>query len=185
MLSLFHLRYCSNLLVFREAPQFASIDTVKQYGPEEPIFLDIGKLGRSISHEMRCSAPDNHRMMDYVFLCFFLGNDFLPHFPSLNIRTHGITHLLDIYREVIGNKAEQYLISKSNPPKIQWKSLARFITALAKHEHHWIKEEYAIRSKWNKKPVSLQPKKTVKEKIQALKELEAFKKIVSKIHFLD
>ena len=166
MLSLFHLRYCPHLYVFREAPQFASIDTVKNCGPEEPIFLDIGKLGRSISHEMRCSAPDNHRMMDYVFLCFFLGNDFLPHFPNLNIRTHGITHLLDIYREVIGNKAEQFLLSKTNPPTIQWKTLSRFITALAKHEHPWIREEYAIRSKWNKKPVSLQPKKSVKERME-------------------
>ena len=164
MLSLFHLRYCPKLMVFREAPQFASIDTVKKHDPDEALYLDIGKLGRSISHEMRCSAPDNHRMMDYVFLCFFLGNDFLPHFPSLNIRTHGITHLLDIYREVVGKKAETFLLSKENPPKIQWNVLVRFVAALAKHEHHWLKEEYAIRAKWSKKPVALQPKKTVKEK---------------------
>jgi len=169
MLSLFHLSYCQNIYIFRESPTFAkkllektNNDTMQE---DEPLFVNVSKLGNSIANDMRCSYPDTHRMYDYVFMCFLLGNDFLPHFPSLNIRTSGIQILLDTYRMVIGNKKECFLLSKSNPPKIQWKHVSIFIEELAKHEHSHICQEYSVRKKWDYKPVSLRPKKTTKERL--------------------
>ena len=174
MLSLFHLSYCPNIYIVREAPSFAHVllqEEKEEIDPDEPLFLDVAALGRCISNEMDCAFPDHHRMYDYVFLCFFLGNDFLPHFPALNIRTHGMQRLLDVYRQVIGNTQERFLVSRSKPYSIQWREVTRLIQELGKHEHVFIKQEYSQRKKWDEKTVNHFPCKTVKEKSDLIQQL--------------
>jgi 5'-3' exonuclease len=146
MLSLFHLSYTNNIYIFREAPEFMK----SEKAVEDCLWgLDIAQFGRSIANDMACAYPDNHRMYDYVFLCFLLGNDFLPHFPALNIRTYGIQRLLDTYRLTIGNRPNTFLLTKTKNIEIHWKNLSFFITSLAKNEHSFIKDEYAFRKKWD------------------------------------
>ena len=151
MLSIFHLQFCNNIYIFREAPEF-----LKQYFPIEsshdptlPYFLDMKVLSSSILTEMRCSNIDSHRIYDYIFLCFFMGNDFLPHFPSMNIRTHGIQVLMDVYRMYIGNKVNSFIIGRDFT--IQWKSVNKIVNELAKREHELLTIEYETRTKFGKR----------------------------------
>ena len=37
---------------------------------------------------------------DYIFICYFLGNDFLPHLPSIDIAMEGMDILFNAYMEV-------------------------------------------------------------------------------------
>jgi len=160
MLSIFHCRLFDNLYIFREAPEFIknkSIDISTQL-PDDPMrtnpkemvkvqcyFMDIPLLTRGILNEM--GQTQINRAYDYIFMCFLLGNDFLPHFPSLNIRTHGIHLLIGIYKEYIGKYADRYFISLTDL-SIEWKWVSLYINQLATIEHQNILSEYEMRKKW-------------------------------------
>jgi 5'-3' exoribonuclease 2 len=149
--------------VFREAPEFleSSIPIQVRGGDSNaPYFLDIRELSRRILDEMGCKYNDEHRLHDYVFLCFLLGNDFLPHFPAMNIRTHGIQALLDLYRMYIGSAPDRFFISK-HTGKIEWKNVKLFIGEVAKREHEFLLNEYGVRAKWDRRTF---PETTEKEK---------------------
>ena len=154
MLSIFHLKYCNNIYVFRETPEFLKnslpVQAIDQNNSKIPHFLDIGHLSSSIISEMNCKYSDSIRIHDYVFMCFFLGNDFLPHFPAMNIRTHGIQGLLDIYRLCIGNTPDRFLISKTNGV-ICWRNVGILVNEVAKREHEFLMNEYFVRDKLDKR----------------------------------
>jgi len=145
MLSIFHCLYFGNIYIFREAPEFMkSAIPIKPTNKDEPYFMNIRKLADRIVHDMRCENTDYSRLYDYVFLCFFLGNDFLPHFPALNIRTNGIDALMETYRTHIGKWLDRRFIHDG---VIQWKWVSKYVGELAKIEHELILEQYVAREK--------------------------------------
>ncbi|AET40231.1 ssRNA exonuclease RAT1 Ecym_5486 [Eremothecium cymbalariae DBVPG len=54
-------------------------------------------------HVQRLSFPfDLERAIDdWVFMCFFCGNDFLPHLPCLDVRENSIDILVEIWKTVL------------------------------------------------------------------------------------
>ena len=146
MLTLNHLHISENMYLFRETPQFIkSID--RNLNPNELYCIDIPELHYSIVQELTNSAvrkKDARRVNDYILLCFLLGNDFMPHFPSLNIRNMGIDHIMEAYRSTLGTLDTAYL-SKDNC--ISWGNLKKIVTYLADKEDQLLEEEYTIRAR--------------------------------------
>jgi 5'-3' exonuclease len=128
----------------------STLDANKDY------LLDIPELASSIIkyiHNVEDNAAntiesrestDIHRITDYILMCFLLGNDFMPHFPALNIRTVGIDILLNVYRETLG-KTNKYLTEGT---KIVWKNVHEFIQHIAKQEDTLLVEEHKKRDKF-------------------------------------
>ncbi|EFP79344.2 5'-3' exoribonuclease 2 [Puccinia graminis f. sp. tritici] len=71
------------------------------------IFLDVGILREYLAIELNIGGLpfpfDIERAIDdWVLLIFFVGNDFLPHLPSLEIREGAIDTLLKIWKTNLG-----------------------------------------------------------------------------------
>lgn len=99
------------------------------------------------SKDVITSVTMTNRIKDYIFMCFLLGNDFLPHFPALNIRTTGIDVMLNVYRETIG-KTDTFLINGST---IQWSNFYKMIKHIADKEDELIIDEHKKRDKFAKR----------------------------------
>ena len=87
-------------LLNADNPEPKSIVTDKPF-----IFLDVAVLREYLQIEFFYdriipSASDFERLLDdWVFMSFFVGNDFLPHLPSMDIREGAIDLMVKIYKE--------------------------------------------------------------------------------------
>ena len=139
MLGINHLYCCPNIFLFRETPDFIQ-NISSDLNPNENFYLDIRELSHHISQYMS-SNNELNRMHDYILLCFLLGNDFLPHFPALNIRTGGIDKLLSAYKISIGDTN----LLLTDGTTIHWNNFKKLIKVLADLEEEYIIQEYKIR----------------------------------------
>ena len=69
----------------------------------EYVYLDINRLKKYLVQDIKKDyiyLPNQNIINDYIFLCFFIGNDFIHNSPSINIRYGGLDNLLNIYNEL-------------------------------------------------------------------------------------
>jgi 5'-3' exoribonuclease 1 len=156
MLSLSHIKYCDKILLFRETPDFIqSIDST--LNPNELYGFNINELSSKLKNELN-NGDDNRSVIDYVFLCFMLGNDFIPHIPCINIRTNGINQIMDVYNSLMNNG--EYMISESM--EVNWTIFKQFINKLSVNELDYYTLEYSIRTKQSRR---ILPSTSVKDKL--------------------
>ena len=112
---------------------YASID--------ETIECATNILKHTITQKMRAQKLDNDMKLDddmirndFVFMCYLLGNDFLPHFPSIDVKKKGLDIIIDVYSDIIiDNRA--YLFN--NDGAINQDILMNLISNLAKLEYEY------------------------------------------------
>ena len=154
MLSLASSR--DNVYLLREAIEFGS--------PQEGRFLymDIDQLKCNIIMDFKERFYINSESVhtdkilsneffvnlidDYIFICFLLGNDFLPHILSLDIRYSGLDLIMDTYiKTYVGVKTN--LITDN---KINTHFLKIFLKTFSSNEGQIVKKVFDKRQKLNK-----------------------------------
>jgi len=121
---------------------YISIDVLKECIIEE--------LNDILYDELIERNLDKERIMrDFIFICYFLGNDFLPHIPSIDIKCYdkkcnnGLDLLLQAYANTYDN-LDDYLISINENNDISYNVifLQMFVEYLASFEEEFFMNMY-------------------------------------------
>ena len=87
---------------------------------------------------------------DFIFMCYLLGNDFLPHIPSLDIQNNGIGYLIDNYAKTMTslilkeNKIVYLLNVIKEKIQVNVEFLQSFMNNLAQDEDKNLKDSYIM-----------------------------------------
>uniref|UniRef100_A0A6C0JDZ3 Uncharacterized protein n=1 Tax=viral metagenome TaxID=1070528 RepID=A0A6C0JDZ3_9ZZZZ len=119
--------------------------TNKNYKPSEVKYLWVKLyiLRKYLKNELHINNISfdykfERSLDDWIFLCFFVGNDFLPHLPSLSIQEGAIDMLVDIYKRDIKQNNE-YL---TNNGKANTKQIKSIMCELGKKEDDIFKQRF-------------------------------------------
>ena len=82
---------------------------------------------------------------DFIFICFLVGNDFLPHVPGIEIIEGGIDFMIDTYKKVCSSYGHLTRITKSGA-EFRRSSLSVFLGTLSKYEYEILKKKAQKRS---------------------------------------
>lgn len=104
--------------------------------------LDIGGVRGLLADEMRWKGDFDETMAinDFIFMCFTVGNDFLPHIPGIEIIEGGIDFMLDVYKNVC--EAYGHLTRNTETGlRFRKKSLSSFLGTIAQYEEQVFTEK--------------------------------------------
>jgi 5'-3' exonuclease len=110
----------SNIFLLRESLEFGNKIEYDAEGNALLLYLDIDTLKDSlfeyflekdIQFVQEDEETKNKLFKDYIFLCFLLGNDFLPHINSISIKEKGIEKIIDCYITIY-KKTKQNIVIK-------------------------------------------------------------------------
>ncbi|KAL5568086.1 hypothetical protein UlMin_024661 [Ulmus minor] len=108
-------------------------------------FLNVRILREYLAFEMKIPSQEDgdlERLIDdFVFMCLFVGNDFLPHVPSLEISEGAIDLLVTIYKEEFGRMGG-YL---TNSFEVNLERVELFLQAVGSHEGAILRKRVQIK----------------------------------------
>jgi 5'-3' exonuclease len=115
MLALINQRGPKGIRLMRE-PTFYDIADVTSAAPF--IYMDVGRLGDLVrAHIVDYGIQDGAGSVDaiaiYVFLCFFVGNDFVPHLSFIKLKEDGLESLLAAYKKTVDACGGEHVIARS------------------------------------------------------------------------
>lgn len=129
----------SNIFLLRETCEFQRNTSVGFS------MVDIECMKRCLQDELGKVVDVDKFIRDYIFMGFFLGNDFIPALPSVNLKftkesLNGHTILLECYRNLFDG---DYLIN--NKKQININFLLKLLERLTEYEEPYLRQAYRQR----------------------------------------
>lgn len=117
---------------------------------EELNFVSMDETKNSINIQMKeiinidpnLKVDFTNLTYDFIVLCYFLGNDFLPNIPSIEIKNDGIDFLLDNYAQVYKTLNTHLTYNNNNKIEINNIFLGLLFENLSKYEDYYFKVKY-------------------------------------------
>lgn len=140
----------NNITLVRESTtrenqlEFVSIDALKN-----SILQEIkDRIENNNINNIEYKLNDELIIKDFIFICYFLGNDFLPHIPSIDIKCYnkevqnGLDLLLQAYTKVYTDLADNLLIMDNGVIKYNQLFLQSFLEYLSLFENNFFVNLY-------------------------------------------
>lgn len=105
-------------------------------------------MDKEIDNSILDTLDESNLIRDFIFMCYLLGNDFLPHIPSLDIYEDGIEYLIINYAETMNDLSMQEYLLNNKLININYFSL--MINKLSVLEEGILREKYINSFKYKK-----------------------------------
>jgi 5'-3' exoribonuclease 1 len=114
---------------------------------------DVESVVQSVQYE---KFSNNNSIDDFVFMCFLVGNDFVPTIPTLAILDGGLDSMIDVYKNTgksYGHLTRITRKSKDTTVVFRQKALEVFLGTLASYEAGLMEEKYNKREDFIEDPL--------------------------------
>ncbi|KVH91260.1 5'-3' exoribonuclease [Cynara cardunculus var. scolymus] len=135
--------------ILRHQDEFLHVWILREY-----LNLDFKMMNMPENFE-----SDSERLIDdFIFICFFAGNDFLPQMPTLNIYEGAIDLLIQVYKEEFQNLGGYLIdvqrVNDRNGGYINLKRVEKFILAVGTYEDEIFKKRSRIHERKLRRMIS-------------------------------
>jgi 5'-3' exonuclease len=102
--------------------------------------INIGDVHEKLAEKLQWEDSKGYKfnekraINDFIFLCFIVGNDFLPHIPSIEIIQEGIELIIDIYKKVCVSYGHITFYNKNNDIQFVKSSMNIFLNTIGNNE---------------------------------------------------
>jgi 5'-3' exonuclease len=132
----------SSLYLLREGEQFGKNNIQFNYVDIDQTKVTINMIiNEKIAKENDDNDDNNNNdnyVNDFIVICYFLGNDFIPHLPSIDIKKDGMDILLNAYADMNLYTNDKLLDKNYN---LNITSLKIFLKSLASIEDYLVKNK--------------------------------------------
>jgi len=128
----------SSLYLLREGQEFGKNNAQFNYVDIDQTKLTINEVMNDRIEQEHINDKDINYSNDFIIICYFLGNDFIPHLPSIDIKKDGMDIILNAYSDMMLYTNERLLDNNYN---LNLTSLKIFIKSLANIEEDLIKNK--------------------------------------------